>query len=150
MSSKSLIFSDCMSSALSCTPPRRSPPGWTMIIFDPISLISAWMLRFDPWPMASIVMTDATPMMMPSIVRNPRSLLLLSALTAIRNRLVKFIVYSSCLGSCARASAARKIFPLRMSLVMRPSRSVMLRLLYWAISGLCVTKMIVRPAAWSS
>ena len=51
-----------------------------MIMFDPISLISAWMLRFDPCPMASIVMTDATPMMMPSIVRNPRSLLLLERL----------------------------------------------------------------------
>ena len=53
-----------------------------MIMFEPISLISAWMLFFEPWPMASMVMTEATPMMMPNMVRNPRSLLLLSALTA--------------------------------------------------------------------
>lgn len=100
-----------------------------MIMFDPISLISAWMLRFEPCPMASIVMTDATPMMMPSIVRNPRSLLLLSALMAILKRFAKFMDQSSVLGSRASASAALRMWSLRTSSVMRPSRSVMLRLL---------------------
>ena len=64
-------------------------------MFDPISPISAWMLLLEPWPMASMVMTDATPMMMPSIVRNPRSLLLPSARTAILKRLAICMVYSS-------------------------------------------------------
>ena len=76
-----------MSSASSLTPPRMSPPGCTMIMLEPISLISAWMLRFDPCPMASMVMTDATPMMMPSMVRKARSLLLPKALNAILRRL---------------------------------------------------------------
>ena len=138
-----------MSSASSRTPPRMSPPGWIMIMFEPISLISAWMLFFEPWPMASMVMTEATPMMMPNMVRNPRSLLLLSALTAILNKLAKFMFYSSGLGSCASASAAFSTCVLRTSAVTRPSLNVMLRLLYWAISGLWVTKMIVRPWAWS-
>ena len=80
-----------MSSGLSLTPPLRSPPGWIIIILDPISLICAWMLRLDPWPMASIVITAATPIMMPSIVRNPRNLLLLRAFTAILKRLPIFI-----------------------------------------------------------
>ena len=98
-------------------------------MLEPISLISAWMLRFDPWPMASIVMTDATPMMMPSMVRNPRSLLLHSALKAILKRFAKFMAQSSFLDSLASASAALRIRSLRTSPVMRPSRSVMLRLL---------------------
>jgi hypothetical protein len=45
-------------------------------MFDPISLISDWMLFFDPCPMANMVMTDATPMMIPNMVRKPRNLLL--------------------------------------------------------------------------
>ena len=91
MSSKSLTFSVCMSSALRRTPPLMSSPGWIIIMLDPISLISAWMLFFEPWPMASIVMTEPTPMMMPSIVRNPLNLLLPSAFRAILNRLAKFM-----------------------------------------------------------
>ena len=74
------------------TPPRRSPPGCTMMMFEPISLIWAWMLRFEPWPMASIVMTDATPMMMPSMVRKARNLLLARARRAILKRLVPFMI----------------------------------------------------------
>ena len=80
-----------MSSALSLTPPRLSPPGEIIIMFEPISLISAWMLLFEPCPMASIVITDPTPMMIPSIVRNPLNLLLLSAFSAILNRFPKFM-----------------------------------------------------------
>ena len=77
----------CMSSELWRTPPRISPPGCIIIMFEPISEICAAMLSFDPWPMASIVMTEATPMMMPNIVRKQRSLLLPRALMAILNRL---------------------------------------------------------------
>ena len=74
------------------TPPRRSPPGCIMMIFEPISAICACMLRFEPWPMASIVMTDATPMMMPSIVRKARILLFARARRAILKRFVPFII----------------------------------------------------------
>ena len=30
------------------TPPRMSAPGWIMIMFEPISLICACILRFEP------------------------------------------------------------------------------------------------------
>ena len=82
-----------MSSALWRAPPGPlSSPGCIMIMLEPISAICFWMLTLEPWPMASMVMTEPTPMMMPSMVRNDRILLAAMALSAILNRLKKFIV----------------------------------------------------------
>ena len=57
---------------------------------------------------------------------------------------------SSLTGSVASFSAADMMWSLTTSARILPSRRMMLRLEYCAISGLWVTKMMVRPSACSS
>ena len=108
-------------------------------------------VRQDPSAMQTLKMADYE-----------RILLLATALKLTLNRFSMFIIrysvipiyrysdimryQSSCgLGRAARASAADLMLVLTVSSRILPSRRLMLRDEYSAISGLCVTKMMVWP-----
>ncbi len=66
------------------TPPCEKLPAFTRIMFVPADLTRSSMVVRAPVPSATIVMTAPTPMIIPSMVSTVRSLLRLSALSAIR------------------------------------------------------------------
>ena len=59
----------------------------TMSRFEPIAANDCSTIALAPSPIATIAITAPTPMMIPSAVRNDRSLLRISALPAIADRL---------------------------------------------------------------
>src|SRR5262249_42594996 len=76
------------------TPPCEKLPAFTMIMLVPADLTRSSIVVRAPVPSATIVMTAPTPMIIPSIVRTVRSLLRLSALSAIR-RVMKIDMWAS-------------------------------------------------------
>src|SRR4051812_20196885 len=86
------------------TPPEEKLPALIMIMLVPADLTRSSIVVRAPVPSATMVMTAPTPMIMPSMVRMVRSLLRLSALSAIR-RVMKIDMSASvrCRGRLRRS-----------------------------------------------
>ena len=69
--------------ALELTGPRRSLPGMTMSMFEPIFSMSDVIFPDAPRATVTIEITEATPITMPSVVRTERMVLRLTSRIAM-------------------------------------------------------------------
>ena len=139
MATASSYLSDSRDPAAPRMPPEFAAPGVTMSMLLPRLAIESSTLLLTPMPMETMAMTAATPMMMPSMVRMERSL--------FANSSCRAMVMLSQINKRLPSYTTSILTPLPSSRVMRPSRTRSCRLAQAAMSGSCVTRMIVRPAA---